>query len=224
MTTQQMNEASEMIAVGGEESGALPHESKLYTRFTHLYDKIFYFFPRHIAKALRLVPIQPGEKILEVGVGTGLSLAAYPTHSDVTAIDVAPRMLERAQQKIEANGWKHISLLRMSALQMDFPDNSFDHVTAFHVVTVIPNPEQLMREISRVCKPKGTVVIINYFCGEGPASSFFHQMLDPFSRRMGWSYTLKLSDLLRAAPLQVEQQQKTFPLSPYTIVIARNEK
>ncbi|MGH7966558.1 MAG: class I SAM-dependent methyltransferase, partial [Candidatus Binatia bacterium] len=140
-----------------EEVLKLPHESKIYSEFSHLYDKIFSrFFCDRITSVITSLEIAPGAKVLEVGIGTGLSLAAYPPHCEVTGVDLAPEMLERARQKAVENGWRHFRLLEMDALNLEFPDNSFDYVTSFHVISVVPNPVRMMQEIHRVCKPGGT--------------------------------------------------------------------
>jgi len=86
-----------------------PHESPLYVRFSHLYDMIFSrLFRERITTVIHSLNIRPGAKVLEVGIGTGLSLAAYPPHCEVTGIDMAPEMLEHARQKIAAHGWRHV--------------------------------------------------------------------------------------------------------------------
>jgi phosphatidylethanolamine/phosphatidyl-N-methylethanolamine N-methyltransferase len=92
-------------------ANAQPHESRLYYEFSHLYDLIFrrVFYPR-IAMVIRSLNLEPGARILELGVGTGLSLDAYPPHCQVTGIDLAPDMLERAQDKVNRNGWRHVTL------------------------------------------------------------------------------------------------------------------
>src|SRR5712692_1923695 len=123
------------------------HESKLYAEFAPLYDKVFgkIFFSRlrHVIEAL---DIPRGAKVLEVGAGTGTSFPAYPRHCEVTGIDLAPDMLARAQEKILENGWAHLKIMEMNALDLKFPDNSFDYVMAFHVVTVVPNPIRMIQE------------------------------------------------------------------------------
>jgi len=208
-----------------EEVVRLPHESKLYSEFSHLYDKIFSrFFCDRITQVLHSLHIQPGERVLEIGVGTGLSLPAYPPHCEVVGIDIAPEMLEQASQKIAGNGWRHFYLRRMDALNLDFPENSFDYVTAFHVVSVVPNPVRMMCEIHRVCKPQGTVVIINHFRSTKPVIGTLLRLVDPLTRRLGWISTLGLTDVLDGIPLRIEKRYKTSPLSLFTVVIARNQK
>jgi phosphatidylethanolamine/phosphatidyl-N-methylethanolamine N-methyltransferase len=202
-----------------------PHESKIYSEFSHLYDKIFSrFFCKRITTVVESLDIRPGAKVLEVGVGTGLSLAAYPPHCEVTGIDLAPEMLERARQKAAENGWRHFRLLKMDALNLDFPDNSFDYVTSFHVISVVPDPVRMMREIHRVCKPGGTVVIINHFRTTKPFLGPLIGALDPLTRRLGWSASLRLSQAFAGVPVRIEQRFKTSPFSLFTVVLAHNQK
>jgi phosphatidylethanolamine/phosphatidyl-N-methylethanolamine N-methyltransferase len=202
-------------------AGAEPHESKIYYEFSHLYDRIFtrFFFPR-IVSTIRSLNIPRGAKILEVGVGTGLSLEAYPQHSEVTGIDLAPEMLEQAQRKVAREGWRHIRLLQMNALDLEFPDGSFDYVTAFHVVSVVPDHVRLMEELYRVCKPGGTVVIINHFRSRREWLASLVDRLDPITRKLGWRTTLRCTDLFAGAPFEVRRQFKTSEASLFTVVIA----
>ena len=214
-----------MIAGRKEEVLRRPHESKIYSEFSHLYDKIFSrFFCKRILSVLTSLNIRPGAKVLEVGVGTGLSLAAYPTHCEVTGIDLAPEMLERAKQKTVENGWRHFRLLQMDALNLDFPDNAFDYVTSFHVISVVPDPVRMMQEIHRVCKPGGTVVIINHFRTTKPVLGPLIGALDPLTRRLGWSASLRLSEAFDGVPVRIEKRFKTSPFSLFTVVLAQNQK
>jgi len=206
-------------------AGVEPHQSKIYYEFSHLYDRIFtrFFYPR-IAATIRGLCIPRGARILEVGVGTGLSLEAYPPHSEVTGIDLAPEMLEQAQRKVTREGWRHIRLLPMNALDLQFPEGSFDYVTAFHVVSVVPDHDRLMGEIYRVCKPGGTVVIINHFRSERAWLATLVDRLDPLTRRLGWRTTLRCADLLAAVPLRLQRRFKTSKNSLFTVVIAAKQR
>src|SRR2546430_880207 len=102
-------------------ANAQPHESRLYYELSQFYDLIFrrVFYPR-IAMVVRSLDIAPGARVLEVGVGTGLSLEAYPPHCHLTGIDLAPDMLERAQDKVNRNGWRHIALEQGDAMNLRF--------------------------------------------------------------------------------------------------------
>lgn len=201
---------------------ALPHESKIYSQFSHFYDRIFtnVFMPR-IQRVVSDLRIPPGAEVLEVGVGTGLSLGAYPSHCHVTGIDLAPDMLARAQRKVDAAGWRHIRLEVGDAQALDFEDESFDVVTTFHVVSVVPDAEKMMREMVRVCRPGGTIVIINHFRSERPALAWIVDRLDPITRKLGWRTTLQVEDLLGAAPVELQRRYKTSGRSLFTVMISR---
>jgi phosphatidylethanolamine/phosphatidyl-N-methylethanolamine N-methyltransferase len=205
-------------------ANAQPHESRLYYEFSHLYDLLFHrvFYPR-IAMVIRSLAIEPGARVLELGVGTGLSLNAYPPHCHVTGIDLAPDMLERAQDKVNRNGWRHVMLEQGDALNLKFAEDSFDYVMAFHVVSVVPDPVRMLAEARRACRPGGMITIINHFRSQNPTIARLMRAIDPLTRRVGWT-TLKLSDVLDRQALHVERQWKTSPRSLFTIVVARNAK
>jgi phosphatidylethanolamine/phosphatidyl-N-methylethanolamine N-methyltransferase len=202
-----------------------PHESALYYEFSHLYDVVFgrVFYPR-IVRVIRSLGIEPGARVLELGVGTGLSLEAYPQHCQVTGIDLAPEMLERAQDRVNSNGWRHVTLQQGDAQNLTFADDAFDYVMAFHVVSVVPDPQRMMAEAQRVCRPGGLLTIINHFRSRQPAVARVQRGIDPVTRRLGWTTTLCLPQLLDGSRLHVERQWKTSPRSLFTIVVARNAK
>src|SRR5262245_59030551 len=127
---------------------ALAHQSKIYSSFSTFYDRIFtnVFYPR-ISRVISEADIERGARVLEVGVGTGLSLAAYPEHCRLIGVDIASEMLARARRKVGEQGWRHVELAVGDAQALDFPDDSFDYVTSFHVVSVVPDPHRMMREM-----------------------------------------------------------------------------
>jgi phosphatidylethanolamine/phosphatidyl-N-methylethanolamine N-methyltransferase len=203
---------------------AQPHESALYYEYSHLYDLIFrrVFYPR-IAMVIRSLGLEPGARVLELGVGTGLSLGAYPSHCQVTGIDLAPDMLERAQDKINRSGLRHITLEQGDALNLKFADDTFDYVMAFHVVSVVPDPRRMMAEAQRVCRPGGVLTVINHFRSPSPTIARMSLLCDPVMRWLGWT-TLRLPDVIDRQGLHVERQWKTSRRSLFTIVVARNAK
>ena len=205
-------------------AGAQPHESAVYYEFSQFYDAFFgrVFYPR-IAKVVRSLGIAPASRVLEIGVGTGLSLDAYPSHCQVTGIDLAPDMLERAQDKVNRNGWRHVTLEQGDAQNLRFDDDSFDYVMAFHVVSVVPDPARLVAEAQRVCRPGGVITVINHFRSPRPWLASITNRLDPITRRLGWT-TMQQVDIFRKGALHVERQWKTSPRSLFTIVVARNAK
>jgi phosphatidylethanolamine/phosphatidyl-N-methylethanolamine N-methyltransferase len=203
---------------------AQAHESKLYSELSHIYDLVFtrIFAPR-IHHVIESLSIPPGAKVLEVGVGTGLSLEAYPAHAEVVGIDLAPEMLEKAQEKVRRHAWTHVKLLQMDALNLKFPDDSFDYVTAFHVVSVVPDAQRLMSEILRVSKPQATIAMVNHFRSRNRFFAALDRMVEPVTLHLGW-HTLDLREVLEGQPLDHVRAFKLSRYSLFTILIARNAK
>lgn len=198
------------------------HESKLYSEFAPLYDKIFgKIFYSRLESVIEDLDIPPGAKVLEVGAGTGTSFPAYPTHCQVTGIDLAPDMLARAQRKIRDNGWTHLTVREMNALDLDFPDDSFDYVMAFHVVTVVPDPIRMIAEAKRVCKPGGKIVIVNHFTSDFPLLGSLTEALDPITRLLGWRTNLRLKPFIKTTDLPIERVYKLSKTSLYTVLHGR---
>ena len=197
------------------------HESKLYSEFAPLYDRVFgKIFYSRLERVIEDLHIPRGAKVLEVGAGTGTSFPAYPTHCQVTGIDLAPDMLTRARQKIAENGWTNIKVLEMNALALNFPDNSFDFVMAFHVVTVVPDPVAMINEARRVCKPGGKIVIVNHFTSDVPVLGTVTRSLDPLTRWLGWRTDLKLKHFIKTTNLTVERIYKISKASLYTVLVS----
>jgi len=200
------------------------YESKLYGEYSGLYDLFFarFFYPR-IAAVIRDLKIPSGARVLELGVGTGLALRAYPSHCQVTGVDLAPDMLERARERIDRRGWRHVELHEMDAMNLEFDDSSFDYVTAFHVVSVVPNADQFMVEAQRVCKPDGKVVVVNHFRSRKRVLAALDRKIEPITRRVGW-HTLGRDEVFSGLSLELGHVYKTSRRSLFTIVVARNAK
>jgi phosphatidylethanolamine/phosphatidyl-N-methylethanolamine N-methyltransferase len=200
------------------------HESKLYSEFAPLYDKIFgKIFYSRLERVIEELDIPPGAEVLELGAGTGTSFPAYPSHCEVTGIDLAPDMLARAQRKIRDNGWTHLKVLEMNALDLEFPDDTFDYVMAFHVVTVVPDPVRMIAEAQRVCKPGGNIVIVNHFTSDFPLLGSLTEALDPLTRWLGWRTNVRLKPFIETTSLTVEKVYKLSKASLYTVVLGRKE-
>jgi phosphatidylethanolamine/phosphatidyl-N-methylethanolamine N-methyltransferase len=201
------------------------HESRIYSDYAPLYDKIFgkifYDRVRQVIEALR---IPNAAQVLELGVGTGTSFPAYPSHCEVIGIDVAPDMLAQAREKISKNSWSHLKVMEMDALNLAFSNNCFDYVMAFHTVTVVPDPVRMLSEAQRVCRPGGKIVIVNHFTTDFPVVGALTEALDPVTRRLGWRTNLRLKPFLAASNLKVEKVYKLSKLSLYTVVVGANYK
>lgn len=200
----------------------LPHHSRIYSDLAGVYDHVFTrVFARRIDQVVKGLRLAPGAKVLEVGIGTGLSVEAYPRNVEVIGIDLSQDMLDRAAQKMDPDRHGHIHLQQGDALNLAFPDESFDVVTAFHVITVVPDPKRMLAEMVRVCRPGGRIVIINHFSSERALIRFVVDRVDPITRYLGWSTRLRLQDVLDRGVLVLEKRYKTKPWSLFTIVEAR---
>jgi phosphatidylethanolamine/phosphatidyl-N-methylethanolamine N-methyltransferase len=151
-----------------EESWGVPEQdvAHTYERFAPLYDRLFGWVldPGRKAMTQAASALNP-VSVLEVGVGTGLTLADYPQSTRITGIDLSAGMLARAHQRAARMPERDITLHRMNAECMDFPDNSFDCVAVCYVLSVTPDVGRLVKELQRVCKPGGRILIVNHFSG-----------------------------------------------------------
>jgi len=109
----------------------------------------------------------------------------------------------------------------MDALNLKFPDNSFDYVMAFHVVTVVPDPVRMIAEAKRVCKPSGRIVVLNHFTTDMPVLGSITKAIDPLTRLLGWRTDLKLEPFIATTGLSVEKVYKLSKTSLYTVVLGR---
>jgi phosphatidylethanolamine/phosphatidyl-N-methylethanolamine N-methyltransferase len=142
------------------------HVLRAYRRYAPHYDRLFgsILAPGRRALCTAVADLQPAS-VLEVGVGTGLTLSGYPPSSKVVGVDISPEMLARARKRVEALSNHNIRLELMDAEALTFADDSFDCVTVPYVLSVTPHPHRLVEEIRRVCRPDGTIFILNHFSG-----------------------------------------------------------
>ena len=161
---------------------------KSYRFYAPIYDFIFgRIVNEGRRKAVACFPQQPGDRILEIGVGTGLSLGYYSEEIEVVGIDVSPEMLRRAEQRISQHRHRHLrKLLEMDAEKLEFPDNSFHGAVAMYVASVVPNPEAMMREMFRVCRPGSPVVVLNHFASNRRSLQKMERYFARFSSRLGF--------------------------------------
>lgn len=199
---------------------------KAYRRYARLYDLYFgaVFQPGRRAVIERM-GCRPGNHILEVGVGTGLSLPLYPESVRVTGIDISQEMLDRARGRVTRDALSsRISLHVMDAERMSFPDNSFDKVVAMYVVSVVPHPERLVDEMRRVCKPGGDIFIVNHFHSPNPLVGGVETLLAPLSRLMGFHPDFCLKTFVRQTGLEVLEKHPVNLFGYWNLLRARNNK
>ena len=199
---------------------------KVYRRYAQGYDVYFGALLQPGRKAIiEKMHCRPGDRILEVGVGTGLSLPLYPPGVYVTGIDISREMLARARVRKARLHLDRVTALRlMDAESMQFPDDSFDKVVAMYVVSVAPHPARLVSEMRRVCRPGGELFIVNHFQHANPVVGGLERLIAPLSRLMGFHPDFSLEDFLHETGLDVTERIPVNVLGYWTLLRARNGK
>lgn len=190
-----------------------------YRRWAPVYDHTFGLVAAEGRKhAVELINKRQG-RVLEVGVGTGLSLPAYASHLDIVGIDLSPEMLEKARERIVEDRLTNVSgLHEMDAGNLQFPDNSFDTVVAMYVMTVVPDPEIVMRELARVAKPGGEVMLVNHFSQEEGVRGWVERRMAPFADRLGWRPVFDVGRVMGCKDLRLVEQRSLRPLGLFTLM------
>jgi phosphatidylethanolamine/phosphatidyl-N-methylethanolamine N-methyltransferase len=190
-----------------------------YRRWAPVYDGTFgRLTTEGRRQAVELINHGSG-RVLELGVGTGLSLSMYKRHLEIVGIDISPDMLERARQKVADEGLENVSgLHEMDASALDFPDASFDTVVAMYVMTVVPDPVSVMREISRVCKPGGEVLLLNHFSEENGVRGWVERRMAPFATRLGWHPVFDVKRVMVCDDLKLTGRDTLKPMGLFTLL------
>jgi phosphatidylethanolamine/phosphatidyl-N-methylethanolamine N-methyltransferase len=197
----------------------------IYGKYSSVYDLIFsHFFSPRIKLGLNRSGIQKGDRVLEVGVGTGISLGLYPKSCTVVGVDVTRKMLEKAQGKKAAMQLDNVQLMEMDGENLTFADDSFDHSVAAFVVTVVPNPEKMVAEMKRVTKKNGSILILNHFCSHNGLLLKLEKLFSPLCERWGWRSDVSTNLLSNHCNLHIKEIFKKTRLDPWSIIIATNNK
>jgi phosphatidylethanolamine/phosphatidyl-N-methylethanolamine N-methyltransferase len=172
-----------------------------YRRYASVYDALFGPVLQPGRKAvLEALECRPGDRVLEVGVGTGLSLPMYPPFVRVTGVDLSREMLEKARTRVERRALTNVEgLHEMDAQAMDFPDASFDKIVAMYVVSVVQEPGRLLAELHRVCKPDGEIFLVNHVRSANPIIGAVEKGLARFSNQIGFHPDFDLHSLVNGS-------------------------
>jgi len=199
---------------------------RAYRRYARFYDVCFGAVFQPGRKAIvEKMDCRAGERILEVGVGTGLSLPLYPGEVSVVGIDISPHMLDQARVRLARGGLRNAAeLMVMDAENMAFGDDSFDKVVAMYVASVVPHPARLVDEMRRVCKPGGRIFMVNHFHSHNPVLGGFERLLAPLSRHLGFRPDFSLDRFLGATGLEARSIRRVNLFEFSTMVEARNNK
>ena len=193
-----------------------------YRRWAPVYDGTFGQITRiGRRRAVDWVNTRSGS-VLEVGVGTGLSLRDYKPELALTGIDFSHEMLDKARRKVKEDRLGNVEELRqMDARALDFPDGHFDTVVAMYLVSVVPEPERVVAEMARVCKPGGEVVIVNHFARETGVLAALERGFAPFANYLGWHSDFSMHRVLGSERLEVVESTTLPPLGMFTFLRLR---
>ena len=192
---------------------------RAYARWAPVYDITF----GRVAEAGRNLTVehinQFQGRILEVGVGTGMSLPHYSGHLKITGIDLSPEMLKKARRRVARDRLGHVeAILEMDACDMSFADDSFDVVVAMYVMTVVPDPARVMRELERVCRPGGQVLVVNHFSQDHGVRGVVEKAMGRFGEALGWRPEFPVDTVMVCKRLKLLETQPIRPFGLFTIL------
>ena len=194
---------------------------RIYSTYSGVYDVLFdtILHPGR-RRAIEMMRLAPEDRVLEVGVGTGLSLPMYPEGCRVTGIDISRAMLEKARERVDDPGSgcrASFDLRTMSAERLRFPDASFDRVLLSYVISCVNQPDAVVREVHRVCAPTGRVLFLNHFASRGPVWSRVERLVTPLSRRLGFVLDMPLDVITRTGLFDIEKIERVNAVRLWTL-------
>jgi len=189
-----------------------------YTLWAPFYDFVARF-GRQRRRSIALLGLQPGERVLLVGAGTGADLPLIPAGVEVLATDLTPAMLDRARPRIRPG----IELRVMDGQALDLPDASFDAVILHLIVAVIPDPAACLREAARVLKPGGRIAVFDKFLPDGARPHLPRRLANAFTRTLFTDINRSLGDILERSgvPLRIEHDEPALFGGTFRIVLLR---
>jgi phosphatidylethanolamine/phosphatidyl-N-methylethanolamine N-methyltransferase len=197
--------------------------ARAYARWAPIYDLVFGVVFDRGRKASIAAAERIGGRILEVGVGTGLSLPDYSWNNRLTGIDLSAPMLRKAKERAAQHRLTNVDgLAVMDAQHLGFQDGVFDVVVAQYVITAVPDPEATLDEFARVLKPGGEIILVNHLGAESGLRAAFEQWFAPLARRLGWRPEFRWERLAQWAArhggVRVIERRAVTPLGHFSLI------
>jgi phosphatidylethanolamine/phosphatidyl-N-methylethanolamine N-methyltransferase len=196
---------------------------KAYARWAPVYDLVFgKVFGRGRAASIAAAE-RIGGRILEVGVGTGISLPLYARTNRLVGVDISAPMLRKAQERVAQFNLTNVEALSvMDAARLALPDASFDSVVAQYVITAVPDPEGTLDEFARVVKPGGEIILVNHIGAEQGPRAVFEACFAPIARRLGWRPEFRFARLsnwaARHGGVTLVENRPVTPLGHFSLI------
>lgn len=195
---------------------------RAYRRWSKQYDRLFgKVFEHGREVTVDKMACRPGDHVLEVGVGTGLSLDHYPDGVRIDGIDVSRHMLDHAHARVNGAA-DRITLDVMDAQSLEYANDSFDKVVAMYVASVVPDPKKMVEEMKRVCRAGGDLFIVNHFSQERGAMASMERLASPLAKLVGFRPSFPMNDFLAMADLDLIDTQPVNAFGYWTLIHARN--
>ena len=198
---------------------------KIYDVHSMFYDATFgRLVKRRIERAINHMNIAETDRVLDLGIGTGVSLNYYPQRGQLIGIDLSAGMLREARKKIRERELSNASVFQANALELPFGDNTFDHVFISHVISVVSDPYKLVQEAQRVCKSGARIVIVNHFQSTNRFIAMVEKWLCPLCTKLGWRSDLALQDLIKRTGVEIDYRFKLESIDLWETVVITNTK
>jgi len=198
---------------------------KIYDVHSMFYDATFgRLVKRRIERAINHMNIAETDRILDLGIGTGVSLNYYPDRGHIVGVDLSAGMLREARKKIRERGLRHATVFQANALQLPFADDTFDHVFISHVISVVSDPYRLVQEAQRVAKENARIVIVNHFQSTNRLIALLEKWACPLCTKLGWRSDLALQDLIRRTGVEIDYRYKLETVDLWETVVINNNK
>jgi len=202
-----------------------PRPSETYEAWAPIYDRTFGALAAGARRrAMTHLDLRSGQRVLDLGIGTGATLEDYPDDAWVVGVDLSQGMLDKAARRLcrgPGPGPRGRHLVRADAQLPPFADHQFDHVLLTHVISVVDDPAAVMQRVARLVKPDGSVLIVNHFRDPDSSLSGFKKFINPLCIRIGWRSDLTLADCLRDVPLSVEVSARASAFDLWRVVRLR---